>query len=158
MAIVIDINVFAPVFDKENAHHKDFFPVKAWLEDGRGYLLFGGTKYLMELTASYRHLRLVRQLHDAGIAIKISTAIVDKLEGEIKEATAGTKCNDQHIIALLSAAHCSLLCSVDTSSFEYVKNKSLYPKGSPTVRIYSSARNVGLLQKCKREDIRNSTK
>lgn len=157
MPIVIDINVFASVFDPSNAKHADFAPIKSWLENGMGYLLFGGTKYLNELTVSYRHLRLVRQLHDAGIAIKISTTVVDKLEEEINLATDGTNCNDQHIIALLAASHCSLLCSIDAESFEHVKNRSLYPKGCPKVRIYSSAKNTRLLVRCRRADIRNIT-
>lgn len=155
MAIVIDTNTFAMVFDQSNAKHMEFSPVKAWIERGMGFLLFGGTKYLKELSTSYRHMRLVRQLRDAGMAIEISTPVVDGMETTIIKATAGTICNDQHVMALLAAAHCSLVCSEDSKSFEFIKNRSLYPKGSPKVRIYSSAKNVRLLSRCCREEIRN---
>lgn len=156
MAIVIDMNTFAMVFDQSNERHRDFSPVKEWLERGLGFLLFGGTRYLKELSMSYRHLRLVRQLRDAGKAIEISTPAVDKMEALILAATEGTKCNDQHVMALLAAARCSLLCSEDSKSFEFIKNRSLYPRGSPKVRIYSSAKNISLLSRCCRKNIRNA--
>lgn len=156
MSIVIDVNAFSMVFDVVNSEHKDFAPIKAWLESGGGFLIYGGTKYIKELTECYRHLRLVRQLRDAGIAVEIKASVVDEIERGVVKGTTGTACNDQHIIALLAASHCSILCSRDSSSFEFIKDRSLYPKGSPKVRIYCSRRNVGLLRRYRRTDIRNA--
>jgi hypothetical protein len=155
MTAVIDINTFAMVFDKNNARHRDFSSVKTWIERGDGFLVFGGTKYIAELARSFRHLRLVRLMKDAGQAIEIDGAVVDAAEEVIIANTRGTACNDQHVMALLFASRCRLLCSLDSESYPFIKNRSLYPKGACTVRIYSSPRNADLLQRCRRDAIRN---
>lgn len=156
MAIVIDVNVFPCVFDTESEKHADFEPVKLWIERREGFLVYGGTTFNQELLQSYRRARLVRTLRDAGCAIEISAAAVDALEVEIRNKVAGTNCNDPHIIALLAAAKCALLCSHDKESFPYIKDRSLYPKGTPRVRIYTGPRNARLLTKCARDAIANA--
>lgn len=156
MSIVIDINTFAMVFDSENRNHDEFAPVKSWIEDREGFLLYGGTKYKEELFQSYRTVRLVRQLRDAGSAVEICSKTVDAIEVGVRKAVEGKGCNDPHVIALLAAAHCTLLCSRDKESFPFMKCKAYFPKGSPKVRIYSGKRNIKLLQRCNRADIRNA--
>lgn len=156
MAIVIDVNVFPSVFDIQSEYHSHFAPVKAWIERRDGFLIYGGTKFKNELLQSYRRARLVRTLRDAGCAIEISTSVVDALEAEVSAKVAGTKCNDPHIIALLAAAKCALLCSWDKESFPFIKNSSLYPKKSPKVRIYTALRHASLLKKCVRGSIANA--
>jgi len=157
MAIVIDLNVFPCVFDVQSERHADFAPVKAWIERREGFLIYGGSKFKDELLQSYRRARFVRTLRDAGCAVEISTLAVDTLEAEVRAKVKGTKCNDPHIIALLAAAKCALLCSWDKESFPFIKDKSLYPKGSPKVRIYTTLRNAALLKtKCERGSIANA--
>lgn len=157
MAIVIDVNVFPCVFDIQSEHHAQFAPIKAWIERRDGFLIYGGSKFKDELLQSYRRARLVRTLRDAGCAVEISTLAVDALEAEIRVKVAGTKCNDPHIIALLATAKCALLCSWDKESFPFIKDRSLYPGGSPKVRIYTSLRNASLLKKgCVRGSIANA--
>ncbi len=156
MAIVIDVNVFPCVFDIDCEHHADFAPIKSWIERRDGFLVYGGTKFKNELLQSYRRSKLVRTLRDAGFAVEISTTVVDALEAEVKTKVQGTKCNDPHIIALLAAAKCALLCSHDKESFPFIKDRSLYPQGTPKVRIYTSQRNAGLLGKCARDSIANA--
>ncbi len=156
MSIVVDINTFAMVFDSANKNHAEFAPIKSWIENREGFLLFGGTKYKEELFQSYRTVRLVRQLRDAGSAIEISSEAVDAIEVGVRKAIKGTNCNDPHVIALLAASNCSLLCSHDKESYPFMKCKSYFPKGSPKVRIYSGKRNVKLLQRCNRANIRNA--
>jgi hypothetical protein len=74
----------------------------------------------------------------------------------VEAKTAGKNCNDQHLIALLAAAHCSLICSIDKKSYPFIKDRTLYPSGCPKVRIYCSARNASLLIRYRRVDIRNA--
>lgn len=155
MAIVIDVNVFQMVFDPSNVNHEDFAPVKAWIESREGFLLYGGTKYKQELLLSYRTAKLVRLLRDGGSAIEIRSEVVDAITEDVEKAVAGTKCNDPHIIGLLAAAHCNLLCSRDVESYPFIKSKKYYPKGAPKVRIYSARRNVDLLKRSDRTKIRN---
>ena len=157
MSIVVDLNTFSMVFDSSNSKHTKFMPVKVWIDKGDGFLLFGGTKFLKELEQSYRHLRLVRSMRDAGQAIEINSNIVDKIEAHIVAATTGKRlCNDQHVMALLCAAGCDLLCSLDAESYPFVKDKTLYPPGAPKVRIYCSPRNSDLLSRCYRSAVKNA--
>lgn len=147
MCIVIDINTLAMVFNEHNTRHADFAFVKNWIDGRGGFVVYGGTKYKAELAMTVRYMRLLRLLRDAGQAISIRDEAVDEIELIVRDKTDGTECDDQHIIALLGAAGCPLLCSIDSRSFEFVKNRRLYPKGTPPVKIYTSARNKKLLKK-----------
>lgn len=147
MCIVIDINALAMVFNEANARHSDFAPVKYWIESSNGFLVFGGTKYKSELKKTVRYLRLVRQLRDGGRAVSIKDSAVDQIEAEVSKKIDGTDCDDPHVIALLAASRCNLLCSCDSRSFPFIKDRSLYPKGSPRVSIYTSTKNRALLKK-----------
>lgn len=156
MSIVVDTNVFGVVFDSSSVDHSEFAPVRDWIEKRDGFLLFGGTTYKNELFQSHRRTRLVRLLKDAGSAIEISTAAVDRIESQVRSLVSGTSCNDPHIIALLAAASCSLLCSRDKESFPFIKDKRYYPKGAPRVRIYTGSRNRKLLSPGHRSTITNT--
>lgn len=147
MCIVIDINTLAMVFNESNSRHADFLSVKKWIDDRSGFVIYGGTKYKEELALTGRYMRLLRLMADAGQAILIRDEAVDEREIQVRKKIKGNKCDDQHIIALLGAARCPLLCSNDSRSFKFVKDRALYPKGAPIVLIYSSARNKVLLKK-----------
>ncbi len=151
MCIVVDINTLAPVFNEMCVRHEEFCPVKNWIDKGRGFLVFGGTRYKEELRRTYRYLRLVRQMKDSGQAVAIRDDLVDAAEVEVIEVTKGTDCDDQHIIALLGVSRCPLFCSNDSRSYKYIGDKSLYPKGMARVRIYSSKKNHTLLKQMRRE-------
>lgn len=153
MCIVIDVNVLSMVFNEDNARHADYSPVKKWIEDGKGFLVFGGSKYKKEL--GYRSIRLVNKMRDAGQAIAINDSAVDRTEKKVRQLTDNTDCDDQHIIALLGAANCPLLCSFDSRSFEFIKNRGLYPDGVAQVKIYKSSRNADLLKKSDPKKLRN---
>ena len=155
MCIVIDVNTLAPVFSEHCEKHLEFSPVKNWIQKGHGFLVFGGSKYKTELARAPRYLRLIRQMRDGGQAISIRDNVVDNREANVRAQTAGSHCDDQHIIALLGAARCCLLCSKDARSFSFVKTRSLYPKDMPKVKIYSSSRNTGLLTKTTRSELTN---
>lgn len=158
MCIVVDINTLAPVFDESCNLHPDFVHVKNWIKSGQGYLVFGGTKFKEELKKSYRYLRLIRQMKDSGQALAVRDDVVDAEEARVKDQTEGTDCDDQHIIALLGASRCPLLCSADKRSYKHVRNRNLYPAGMPRVRIYSSGKNRSLLSRSVRINfLRNLT-
>jgi len=126
-----------------------------WIKRGRGFLVFGGTRYKEELRKAYRYLRLVRQMKISGQAVAIRDDAVDEAEVRVKEETAGTGCDDQHIIALLGVSRCPLFCSNDGRSYRYIRDRSLYPAGMARVRIYSSGRNQTLLTPMRRERLKN---
>lgn len=157
MCIVIDICALASVFKKDSQKHPDYKPVYEYIYNGNGCVVYGGKKYKSELAKAERYLNVIRQLSTAGKAIAISDAKVNKLERDIIKKTKSTNCDDQHIIALLDASCCSLLCSCDSRSFEHVKNRALYTSNLK-VRIYTSFRNKDLITKRKQlspSDIKN---
>lgn len=153
--MVIDINALAPVFNCTCSRHEHFAPVKAWIDAGRGFIVFGGTRYKRELSAAYRYLLLVQQLRVAGKAVAIRDDVVDAAETVINGRTVGTDCDDQHIIALLGVSGCGLLCSDDCRSFKFIRDRTLFPKGARRVRIYSGLRNQRLLVRLKPDGIRH---
>ena len=155
MCIVIDINTLSPVFNEECGQHKDFRPVKDWINKGQGFLIFGGSRYKKELKKAYHYLRLIRQMKDAGRAIPIRDDLIDAAELEVIELTKGTDCDDQHIVALLGISRCPLFCSKDSRSYKYITDKSLFPRGMKKVRIYSSKRNQTLLKPMSCEILHN---
>jgi hypothetical protein len=155
MCIVVDINTLSAVFSEDCDLHSEFCYVKNWINEGKGYVVFGGTKYKDELARTKKYLRLIRLLKDAGKAISISDAAVDTLEAEVISKTTGTTCDDQHVIALLGASKCYLLCSLDSRSYAFVKQRTLYPPGMPKVKIYASSRNRVLLRPLDPRILRN---
>lgn len=147
MCIVIDTNTMSMVFSTENVRHHEFSAVKSWIFDGDGILVFGGTTYKKELGRAPKFLKIFLELRKAGKSIAIHDEIVDSIEADVKNKTSGTDCDDQHIVALIGASRCPVLCSTDTRSFPFIKNRKLYPKGTPPVKIYTSPRNSKLLIK-----------
>jgi len=146
MCIVVDINTLAPVFNKNCEGHVDFGPVREWVERGQGFVVFGGSRYKRELRKSFRYLRLIRQMKESGQAVAIRDDAVDAAETDVVALTKGTCCDDQYIVALLGISRCPLFCSQDTGSYEFIRNRALYPKRMPRVRIYSSRSNLELLR------------
>lgn len=145
MTIVVDVNTLSSVFNPKDTKYNDFSYVAQWIENNKGFLVYGGSKYKQELARMPRYLTLVTELRKRGKAIAILDAPVDIQEKFVQQATNGSDCDDPHIIALLGVSRCPLLCSRDTRSFQFIKNKTLFPKNAPSVRIYSGARNRDLL-------------
>jgi hypothetical protein len=145
VSILIDINTIAPVFDEQNTLHHGFAPVRAWILDGPGRFVFGGTKYKNELRNAYRFLRLVRQLKDARRACEIRQDLVDQREREVIAQTEGTDCDDQHLIAILDVSGCLLFCSNDKRADKFIKDQRWYSKGRKRPSIYRSVKHRDLL-------------
>jgi len=147
MAIVIDVNCLARVFNTSNNEHAKFAAVRIFVETGVGKVVYGGTGYKKELSKAQRYLAFVIELRKAGRAISIRDEAVDRITEVVAKATAGTDCDDPHIIGLLAASNCALLCSVDKRSYGFIRDRSFYAKNNVRVKIYSSDKNVSLLKK-----------
>lgn len=147
MCIVVDINALALVFNEDSIRHSEFVHVKNWIEKRHGFLVFGGTKFKEELGKTYHYLRMIRFMKESGQAVAIRDDIVDAEEERVKALTKGKDCDDQHIIGLLCASKCPLVCSEDTRAYPYFSDRTLYPKKMDRVRIYSSSKNSSLLKR-----------
>jgi hypothetical protein len=147
MSVVVDVNSISSVFSEGDENHKDFLPVFDYITNGGGAMVAGGEKYKRELFTLRRYNKIFLELRRQNRLVYIDDDVVNTIENHVIEKTAGTNCNDQHIIALLSASSCGILCTKDIRMHKYVKNKSLYPKNSRKVRIYSSIRCISILRR-----------
>jgi hypothetical protein len=145
MCIVIDINALHLVFKTEDNSETEFAPVRTWIRNGKGSLVYGGSRYKRELKKAYHYLRIVRQLKDKHEAYEIEETEVDRREAEIIKMTKHENCNDQHIIAILSVSRCLLCCSLDSRAYNFITDRRFYAKGMKRPKIYRSSRNRNLL-------------
>ena len=142
MVMLVDTNTLSRVFDENNAEHAEFRPVKEWFTS-HGCFVFGGTKYKQEL-AKANYLRLFNLYKDRRKIISISDIEVNRLEKAIA-LKVDHNCDDQHLLAILVASNCSLVCSKDARAFHYFSKIRNYCTGAPSVKIYSRSKNKTLL-------------
>ncbi len=158
MCIVIDSNTFSPIFNNDDSDHSNFEPVRKWIEEGGGQIVYGGSKYKGELSKSHQIAQHFKQLNDLNKdkVVKICDNLVDAKETELKKITPNG-CGDQHIIAIVIVSGCRLICTNDKRSHEHIKNPSLYPlkKNKCLPKIYSSLEHKKFLNKKYIVDIKN---
>jgi hypothetical protein len=144
MCIIVDINTLASVFNQKSDNHIEFRPVREWILEGKGKIVFGGTKYMNELGKT-KYLKLFRNLKSANKAVHIPDEEVNKQELLISEQESDPDFDDPHIIAIAIVSKCLLVCSVDARSYPFIKNSKLYPPHISRPKIYSSSSNKDLL-------------
>ncbi|SDE55532.1 hypothetical protein SAMN05216464_107149 [Mucilaginibacter pineti] len=141
MCIVIDTNVLGPVFNKKDAYHLNFEPVLDWIFNGQGKIVYGGSKYLSEIT---KYGKLFGLLNSINKAVYIENGIVDDLTQKASEKIVHKDFDDQHLIGLLLASGCKLICTNDERAFPFIQHR-LFFKSSKEPKIYHTKRNSKLL-------------
>lgn len=140
MCILCDINILHCVFSNcEN----DFSPVRKWIFEGRGKLVYGGTSYLNELKRVSKYNGLLKELKNKNRVVVVNEEEVNRVERIVKRQVDIT-CNDPHLIAILAVSGCKLVCSNDKSSYRFLKESKFYPYGNRP-KIYSKKGNCNLL-------------
>lgn len=142
MCIVIDTNTLASVFKEDSELHDEFIPVKEWILNGKGKIVFGGSDYQAELK---KYLSIFKELKVGNKAVYISSDLVDKKKEEIKKLIVNKNFDDPHIVALLMVSGCKLICSNDKRAFPYFTHKLFFHPSKNTPKIYSGKRNKRLL-------------
>lgn len=146
MCIIIDANSLSKVFCVQNKQHKPFKPVLDWIIQGRGKIVFGGTKYREELVNCYKFVRIMTEFDKAGKVVRICDEEVDKKEKQLITRFGSNQFNDFHIVAIVIVSGCRLVCSTDKDSHTFLKEKSFYPRGFKRPCIYlGHPSNVRLL-------------
>jgi predicted nucleic acid-binding protein len=145
MCIIVDACTFASVFDVQSADHAHFHPVLEWLVDGKGKLVYGGTRYRDELRRSPRYLHLFVQFKKAGKIVEIEDAQVDAIQQHLEAYVSNPDFDDAHIVGIVTVSGCLLICTNDKRAIPYLKRVDLYPRGTTRPKIYSSRRNKRLL-------------
>lgn len=143
MCIIIDTNVLPSVFKQDSAKHSQFKPVRDWIIDGKGKVIFGGTKYLAEIKESY--LSVFLQLKKAGKAIFVKNALVDAEQKKVANMIVHIDFDDPHLVALLRVSGCKLICSLDARAFPFFQSPIFFTPVANRPKIYKSLRNANLL-------------
>jgi len=145
MAIIIDTNCFKNVFNRKSAYHKEFKPVLDWIIKGKGVVVYGGTKYTLELKKVPKYLPIIRYLRDVNKVIVGNCKNIDRLQAEIEAKKVDNDFDDTHLPAIVIDTRCRLICSEDKRSIPFVRNRDLYPSGICPPVYYTGSRNKDLL-------------
>src|ERR1700733_741215 len=110
MCIVIDINTLAGVFDKKSVNHAEFKDVFEWIFNGKGKIVYGGTKYISELSHT-KYLPLFTEYNRMNKAVLVK-ANIDAETVVVSKMIQHPDFDDQHLVALLRVSKCKLVCSL----------------------------------------------
>lgn len=130
MCLVIDANMFCLVFGKD----KRFQPIREWI-NGRGRMIYGGTKYNKELEKGGM-LRLIKELETGRKTVHIPNETVDTIAAALKAKFPESAFNDEHIVALVIASRCRVVCTDDKTAMAYLRCPDVfadYAVGRPTI-------------------------
>lgn len=145
MPIIIDTNTIPSVFSISSSDHEDFKPVLEWIINGKGLMVFGGSKYLAEVGKMTKYTKILSLLRTyKKVHIGCQTAI-DKLEKEINKTVSDEDFDDPHLPAITINTKCRLICSKDKRSVKFVTDSSLYPGKMKAPSYYTGKRNKKLL-------------
>lgn len=154
MAIILDTNTIAVIFDKNNKQHTEFKAVIEWILKGNGTIVYGGKTYLKELSKTPKYLKIIQELRNVKKVCVIPRDKVDNEEKRIKNLLGissskisnikKVKNNDTHLIAISGMSNCKLLCSLDKTSYQMISRKNLYADKKP-LKIYKGLKSVPLL-------------
>jgi len=126
MCLVIDANCFALVFEPCTKGHHKFVPVLNWITEGRGRMIYGGTKYNAELGRSTKILGIVKELSTQRRTVRLSNATVDPIAVALKVKFPEADFDDEHIVALVIASHCCVVCTNDDTAISYLKRLDVF--------------------------------
>jgi hypothetical protein len=141
MCIVIDTNCFSCVFNVSSKEHVKFRPVLLWVVDGKGKVVYGGTKYKKELENAAKYARLFVELDKAGKTVEVNKENVDAIEAKVDKKISNPNFNDPHIIAITIESKCRLICTNEKRFGYFIRTPSLYPKHVSRPKIYRGLKN-----------------
>ncbi len=145
MCVIIDTVCFPKVFDPTNAQHERFQPVFAWVMDGGGSIVFGGTKYRTEICERIRRFgRLLVDLERKNRLVRLNDSRVDATEAKLKELEPCKEFNDAHIVAMVIVSKCCVVCTDDIESLPYLADRRFYPRGTKPPHVYHAKDHAGL--------------
>ncbi|WP_143037885.1 type II toxin-antitoxin system VapC family toxin [Nitrosomonas sp. Nm58] len=142
---MLDANVFGAFFDPSNENHENFQPALNWVVTGKGKLVYGGTKYKNEMKTAKKYLKFFASLERAGKMVPICDTDVDAYEAKLTELEPNKDFDDPHLIAIVLASGCNIICTNDKRAMPYLKRTEFYKGRVKKPKIYQSIRNVSLL-------------
>ncbi len=126
MCLVIDTNCFALVFNSNIKQHEKFIPVLKWITEGKGRMIYGGTKYNTELRRARWMLGIIAELSRKRRLIQMPNATIDQIATALKVRFPEAALDDEHIVALVIASRCSVVCTIDNTAISYLKRLDVF--------------------------------
>jgi len=142
MCIIVDTNTLASVFNQDSTNHSEFKPVFDWIIDGKGVVVYGGSKYIREL-GKYR--RLFAELTTARQAVLIDNAKVDEATDLAASKVQHVDFDDPHLVGLLMVSGCKLICSLDSRAYPFFRHLAFFSPAGKKPKIYRGKTNADLL-------------
>jgi len=143
MCIIVDTNVMPSVLDTKNL---DYFPVYDWIVNNNGKFVYGGTKYLSELRINKKFLAFLVELGKKNKTYVADKKVVDELQVKIENQVTNKDFDDPHLIAIVIATGCKLICSDDKRADKFIKNKSIFKEyNAKSPSIYRKQKHYKLL-------------
>src|SRR6266851_6753084 len=97
MCLVIDTNCLAMVFGEKAKHHYRFRPIFEWVSNGKGRMIYGGTKYNTELGKTRKFLGIVGELSKQRRTIQLPDVTVDTIAAALKQQFPDPLFDDEHL-------------------------------------------------------------
>lgn len=146
MCLVIDTCCLSAVFDGQSRDHAKFVPVLEWVS-GKGRMIYGGTKYNEELKKARKFLPYITELSKQRKAIQMPSEGVDRIAAELKRKAPEPKFDDEHLVALVIASRCRVICTNDKKAAAYLKRADLFADyaGVDRPKIFNGHRSHGNL-------------
>jgi hypothetical protein len=126
VCLIIDADCFARVFDGGNKEHIRFAPVWDWINDGKGRMIYGGTKYSTELRAARKFLPIVAELERKAKTVRIPDHVVDGIAATLKATITDARFNDEHLVALVIASRCRVVCTKDIVAISFLRRNDVF--------------------------------
>ena len=133
MCLIIDTCSFFPVFKQQEAR---FAPIRRWLIEGKGKLIYGGATFTKELKGRGA-LSFLAELTRSRKLVHLDDAKVDAMEKDVRAKEPSPKFDDPHLVALVAISKCRVICTDDDRAAPYLTRKDLYPKKVQVPKIYS---------------------
>ena len=143
MCLVIDTCCFGLVFEPKAERHRKFVPVLNWITEGKGRMIYGGTRYNTELRHATKVFGIVIELGKQRRTIKLANEKVDPIARALKRKFPERKFNDEHIVALVIASKCCVVCTDDDAAISYLKRPDVFSgyAGVDRPKIYKGHRS-----------------
>lgn len=126
MCAVIDACCLAKVFDPQNREHDRYEPLWQWISSGRGRMIYGGTKYLLQLSRVRRVVRIVNELQRKGRVKIVSQSEVDAVAEKTRQKVDDHSFDDEHLVGIVIVSRCHVICTDDESAMPFLKRTDLY--------------------------------
>jgi predicted nucleic acid-binding protein len=145
MCAIVDSCCLVSLLEQNDADHQEFKPILDWIIRGKGKLVYGGTKYKLELRRLNKLLPLLANFERSRKILHIDDTRVDDAERKIKRTVVDRNFNDQHLVAIVIVSGCKVVCTRDNLAISYLRDTSLLRRfNARRPSIYRSKRNKRL--------------